>query len=134
MKTLESFMPLSNKKADHFRRLIQFFNEPKTETAEMKSIKDNVSSFLTDGKFLDDHTADGVAQIWNNNIIGMKPTMLRKRLLFAAMGYYVELAYNAKISANWDVLADYLTIDALNAIKEAKPKPKRDAKGRFIKA
>lgn len=133
MKTLESFLPMSNKKADHFKKLIQFFNEEKNETPEMKTIKDNVTAFLTDGKFLDDHTADTAAPIWNNNIIGMQPTMLRKRLLFAAMGYYVELAYNAKIQANWDVLADYLTSDALNALKP-KPTPKRDAKGRFVKA
>ena len=131
MKTLESFVPMSNKKANLFRLLIAFFDSPKAETDEMKSIKANVSAFLTDGTFLVDHTAKLTSPIWNaDKVNGMLPTMLRKRLLFAAMAYYAELAYNAKISAPWEVFEGYLTDDALNAIK----KPKRDAKGRFIKA
>lgn len=131
MKTLQSFLPMSNKKANLFRLLITFFDSPKQETEEMKVIKQNVSAFLADGTFIVDHTAKLTSPIWNDDKVkDMLPTMLRKRLLFAAMAYYTELAYNAKISASWDVLSDYLTD---NAIKEI-TKPKRDAKGRFIKA
>lgn len=153
----EKFIPKSGHKAEFFGKLVEFICKD-TDNKEVNAIKADIEKFFADGSFLPSYELDNsvftVGYLKYN-----EPTMTRKRYLFNNMVKAVEVVAASDMAAIREHFKDFAAHlpkveenttaasnepskegnessesdgDAAPSVEE-KPKPKRDANGRFIK-
>jgi len=152
----EKFIPKSNRKAVFFGKLVEFICKD-TDNKEVSTIKADIEKFFADGTFLPSYELDN--SVFTEGYLKYnEPTMTRKRFLFNNMVKAVELAAASDMAAIREHFKDFSAhlpkveetttaasnepskennepsdSDDVAPSAEAKPKPKRDAHGRFIK-